>query len=74
MSKVCVCGGGGLSVHEVGELVIIYIFILNSSGIGYYTFFMTTSNFGGGGVSPPYQKVGKPPLPPRISASDLAAA
>ena len=71
MSKVW---GGGSVFMKWGN-----IFILNTSGIGYYTFFMTTSNLGGGGgVSPPYQKVGggggKPPLPPRISASDLAAA
>ena len=69
MSKVCVCvcggGGGGLSVHEVGELVIIYIFILNSSGIGYYTFFMTTSNFGGGGGQPSLPKSRQAPPAPQ---------
>ena len=28
-------GGGGLGVHEVGSYLLLYAFILNTSGIGY---------------------------------------
>ena len=53
-SKVGERGRGGLGVHEVGRISLVF-----------NMFYGTTSNFGG--LSPPYQKVGEggssPPAP-----------
>ena len=80
MSKV-----GGLSVHELGGNYYIIMFILNTSGIGYYNYLVYLINMFfiwpidsfqfWGGSAPPYKKVGgaqAPPAPPRFSASALS--
>ena len=58
MSKV---GGSAFVKWGVIYILLLYTFILNTSGIGYYVLH-NNLQFGAGGLRPPYQKVG-PPYP-----------
>ena len=55
MSKV---GAGARSVHEVGLFIIIYIHseYIRHRLLVFNSFFMATSNLGGGGAQPPLIK------------------
>ena len=66
MSKV-----GGLDVHKVGVIT----FILNRLLV-FNMFFVITSNFGRGGLSPPLSKSGgaqAPPAPQVLCLCDFSA-